>query len=302
MSKTAQFYETNSKHGTVVKLMRPHQWLKNLLVLLIPLMAGKFKVGYVVSSFTTAFAFCLMSSAIYVINDYVDKDRDKLHPTKRKRPLPSGAVRPSTAIGLSVILISISLMVSYAINIDVFLVLISYIIINIAYCYWTKHIPLIEMASVSSGFVLRVISGAFAVQATLNPNIVGSVAAASFSLITMKRRSELKQSSRRVEQRPVLTKYSISSLDQIMVCSCCIAALLFIIATNKVHPTLAGITVYSIMILVVLAGLSRLLQIAQDRNMEDPARSLIQDRYSKIILAVMLILIAVTARMSNVFS
>jgi 4-hydroxybenzoate octaprenyltransferase len=282
--------------------MRPHQWLKNLLVLLVPLMAAKLKVGYVVSSFATVFAFCLMSSAIYVINDYVDRDRDKLHPTKKKRPLPSGAVRPSTAIGLSVSLVSISLVVSYAINIDVFLVLISYTIINIVYCYWTKHIPLIEMVSISSGFVLRVISGAFAIQATLNPNIVGSVAAASFSLITMKRRSELKQSSRRVEQRPVLANYSISSLDQIMMCSCCIAALLLIIATNKVDPTLAGITTYSIMILVVLAGLSHLFQIAQGHNMEDPARSLIQDRYSKIILAVMIILVTITARMSSVFS
>lgn len=143
----------------IVKLIRPHQYIKNGFVFLGPLFSHQWDLTTLSESLIAFFAFCAMASAVYVLNDIVDVEADRAHPVKCKRPLPSGLVSMVTAKLLLVVLLVASLVLSSFVSIYVAAFTLSYFIINVFYSWRLKHIVILDVFLISSGFMLRILSG-----------------------------------------------------------------------------------------------------------------------------------------------
>ncbi|MGM0884292.1 MAG: decaprenyl-phosphate phosphoribosyltransferase [Bacillota bacterium] len=202
----------------LVKELRPKQWTKNFLVFASALFAGTFLDPYTfLNAFIAFICFSFMSSTIYIINDIVDVEKDRLHPDKRKRPIASGAISTAQGVILAVITFSASVCLSLLISIELLLVLLLYFVLNLAYCLRLKHVVIIDVMIIASGFVLRAVAGALAVNGDLTSWFVLCTLLLSLFLALGKRRHELElfendPSSR----RRVLDFYSVKLLDQLM--------------------------------------------------------------------------------------
>src|SRR5437879_13234365 len=131
-------------------LMRVHHWVKNLFIFIPAFFAGV--VFQYERLFTLAqgfFCFCLASSAVYILNDYMDMSADRLHPVKKNRPLPSGKISPGFAKSLMVILLIISWSWSFTLNLEFFLMIVLYVTINVGYSFGLKDIPLLDIFLIS---------------------------------------------------------------------------------------------------------------------------------------------------------
>ncbi|PXW30595.1 UNVERIFIED_CONTAM: decaprenyl-phosphate phosphoribosyltransferase [Williamsia faeni] len=149
----------------LVKAVRPRQWVKNLLVLAAPLAAGAVDEGDVLVRTGIAFvAFCLIASSVYLINDALDVEADRNHPTKRFRPIAAGVVPVPMAFALAVVLAVASIGISFLANWQLAVVIGVYFVIQLGYCFGLKHEPVIDICIVSSGFLLRAIAGGVAAE------------------------------------------------------------------------------------------------------------------------------------------
>ena len=151
----------------IIRLIRPHQWLKNLMIFFPPFLSGAFLPIAMVSSGLVPFAaFCFASSANYIFNDLVDRGKDLIHPDKCNRPLPSGQVSAPMAIVLCGVLTFFSVAVSLQISKLFLYYVIIYLGLSVAYSLLLKHMPIVDAFCISFGFVLRLYAGgeAFNVQ------------------------------------------------------------------------------------------------------------------------------------------
>ena len=148
---------------------RPRQWLKNLLVLAAPLAAGTLLQGRVLARTLTALvAFCLVSAAVYLVNDIVDAEHDRAHPDKRGRPIAAGDLSPVTAGSVAALLAAAALAVSLLVGWQLTAVLATYVVGALAYTLGVKRQPVFDLALVTAGFVLRALAGAVAAAAPLS--------------------------------------------------------------------------------------------------------------------------------------
>jgi 4-hydroxybenzoate polyprenyltransferase len=147
------------KMRSAVKLVRPHQYLKNGFVLLGPLFAHQWDVVTLTQALMAFLAFCAMASAVYVLNDIMDIEADRAHPVKCKRPLPSGAISIGMAKSLLVLLIAGSVALSLMASVWVTLFVLIYFVINIFYSWHLKHVVILDVFLISSGFMLRILAG-----------------------------------------------------------------------------------------------------------------------------------------------
>lgn len=149
----------------LIKAVRPRQWVKNVLVLAAPLAAGAVDDGDVLARAAIAFvAFCLVASCVYLVNDALDVEADRAHPTKRYRPIAAGVVPRNLAFGLAVVLGVASLAISFLANWQLALVIGIYLVIQLGYCFGLKHQAVVDICIVSSGFLLRAIAGGVAAE------------------------------------------------------------------------------------------------------------------------------------------
>ncbi len=174
----------------VLALMRPKQWVKNLLVAAAPLAAGSILVGDVAWHTLIAFvALALASSATYCLNDVLDAQADAQHPTKRNRPIPSGRVSRRTALVLAVVLAAASLLIAWPGTLR--WVVLGYLALTISYSTFFKHQPVIELGLVAGGFILRAIAGGAATGIPLSQWFLIVTGFGSLFMVTGKRLSEL---------------------------------------------------------------------------------------------------------------
>lgn len=186
--------------GGLIKAMRPRQWVKNVLVLAAPLAAGKTAAGdLVIGNWTVighvgiAFlVFCMAASGIYLVNDALDVDADRAHPTKRFRPIAAGVVPVNLAYGLSALLLVGSILVSFTASWHLAVVMACYIGIQLAYCFGLKHQAVLDICIVSSGFLLRAVAGGAAADIKLSQWFLLIMAFGSLFMAAGKRYAELK--------------------------------------------------------------------------------------------------------------
>jgi 4-hydroxybenzoate polyprenyltransferase len=203
----------------LLKAMRIHQWTKNGFVYAALVFDGKlFHLDLFWWTTLVFLVFCSISSAVYLMNDLVDIEKDRLHPRKRLRPLPSGELSPRVALITAISLALIGLAATAWIEPLLSLVVLAYLVQNIAYSFYLKHVVLIDVMVLSLGFLLRVVAGVVVVHVShFSPWLYVCVTLLSLFLGFGKRRHEialLEDSA--AGHRPILEQYSVYLLDQII--------------------------------------------------------------------------------------
>ena len=199
--------------------MRPQEWVKNLLVFAGLLFSGKVDQSAAVADATLAFvAFCLISSAGYLFNDLRDAEHDRRHPDKRNRPIASGALAPGTAATAAVVLAVAAIALPLAlVDAEVAGLVALYAVITVAYSVVLKRLVIIDVMTIASLFILRVVAGAVAVEAQASEYLLVCTAMLALFLGFTKRRQEaILEETDTAETRPVLEHYSVPFLDQMV--------------------------------------------------------------------------------------
>jgi decaprenyl-phosphate phosphoribosyltransferase len=190
MSRTESAQRSTA--AALVAAMRPRQWLKNVLVFAAPLAAGSiFESDVLLPSIVAFVAFCLMSSATYLINDIRDVDADRAHPTKRTRPIAAGELSPGAAAAAAGVLAVVSLGLALWVNLGLFGVLLAYAAFTLSYSLFLKHEPVIELALLAMGFLLRAIAGGVAAELPISRWFLIVAGFGSLFMAAGKRFSEL---------------------------------------------------------------------------------------------------------------
>ena len=198
----------------IVRSLRPKQWAKNVLVVAAPVAAGVIDQRDVVLDTAGAFAcFCAAASATYLVNDATDVEADRLHPTKRNRPIAAGIVSPALAYVLAAVLLVAALVGGFLIEPDFGWVLVAYLGLTTAYTYWLKEQPVLDIVAVSAGFVLRAVGGAAAVGVPISEWFFIVTSFGALFMVTGKRHGEaLDLADDAVAIRPALGAYTPSFL------------------------------------------------------------------------------------------
>jgi decaprenyl-phosphate phosphoribosyltransferase len=198
----------------VVKTMRPRQWVKNVLVLAAPFVGGDLFVDGIVRDLAVAFvAFSLAASGIYLVNDANDVAADRAHPTKRNRPIAAGIVPPRLALGVAAVLLLGAVALSVLASVQLVVVVAVYVGVQLAYCYWLKHQPVLDICIVASGFLLRAIAGGAATGIHLSQWFLLVAGFGSLFMVAGKRYAEMMLAERTgAKIRKSLESYSASYL------------------------------------------------------------------------------------------
>lgn len=198
-----------------LNLIRVKHWVKNILIFIPLLCSGLINYNNVLNCIIGFFAFCFASSFIYVINDIRDIEKDKLHPTKKNRPLASGKIKKSTAIFIAVLMLILSISINTLINNNILnislYILLSYIVINILYSFGLKNIAIVDIILLASGFILRVYYGAAIINVAVSDWLFLTILSGSLFLGLGKRKKELINSEK---SRKVLQEYNEAFLDK----------------------------------------------------------------------------------------
>lgn len=271
---------------SLIRLLRPTQWLKNLFVFL-PMFFGNQLLNedcWILSLFM-ALAFMLMSSAIYCINDIVDINDDRLHPRKKFRPVASGQVSiiaaSTTSIALAIGAFAICWL-SFSAYIKPIAILAIYLLINLAYCFKLKQFAIIDVMIISLGFVLRLIGGGVVCDIWLSPWIVMLTFLLALFMAFAKRRDDLILTVKEgVATRCNVTRYNLSFMNIILGMLGAVTIVCYVIYTvsPEVEARIGSQYVY-ISSIFVIAGILRYLQIAiVDINSGSPTSILLHDRF-----------------------
>jgi len=201
----------------LIKTMRLHQWLKNVLIFTALVFDGQ--LGNVPALLRTSIGFllfCLISSTVYIINDIADVEADRQHPRKRNRPIASGVLPVSVAWVAAVVIVCLSFPLAYLLSPTFALVLMVYFLLNLAYSKWLKHMPIIDVFVLASFYVLRVIAGLTIIHvARFSPWLYVVTSLLALYIGLGKRRAELALlANDAYSHRKVLDGYTIPLLDQ----------------------------------------------------------------------------------------
>ena len=178
---------------SLLRLMRPKQWVKNGFLFAPLLFAGSlFDPALVLLCCAGCILFSFAASSVYILNDIVDREKDRQHPKKCQRPVASGAVSVGQAVVLLIVLLGISFSVSVYLNIWFALVLAAYVVFNLAYSFVLKHVPVVDVMSVATMYVFRIVAGAVIIGSyLLSPWIVLCTFFVSLLIAVQKRKGEL---------------------------------------------------------------------------------------------------------------
>ena len=198
---------------------------------------------YLVKSVAGFFLFCLLSSAVYLFNDVIDIDSDRLHPEKKSRPIAAGEISIFQATSVSFLLASLSLLISFQLHHYFFFCLLAYAINNVLYSFWLKNITIIDIISIAVGFVLRTYAGGVLVDVVVTNWMIASVFCLSLLLGFGKRRAEFENlQDNAVMTRKVLKSYDISKLNLLLGVSASITIVTYMLyslapETKALHNT-----------------------------------------------------------------
>jgi decaprenyl-phosphate phosphoribosyltransferase len=252
-----------SQIAALIALIRPEQWVKNGFVLAPLFFSGQVTGQLLIDSLLGALAFCFLSSAVYVFNDLCDLEDDKHHAKKRLRPLPSGRISVPAAITLGIVLFIGSAGIVFAAGLPVRLYLIGavYTGINLAYSLGLKHVTVVELFMVSSGYVLRLLAGSVIDAEPLSPWILVCTGLVSLMLVVGKRRGDVANEMDLTSRRGSLKHYTVPYLDQLttlLAGTTFVTYLLFCISDYGIARFGANVTITAVF---VLFGIFRFLQI-----------------------------------------
>lgn len=278
--------------GELVRSMRVRQWTKNLLVLAALLFSsGQATQAQVYHNLFAFVLFCLCSSAVYLLNDFVDRESDRLHPQKCNRPMAAGTLNPYLGLAVSLGLLATTLFYGFSLSSAFGLVLMAYFANSALYSLRIKHIVLLDIMSIASGFVLRAVGGGIAINVSMTPWFLLCTLLLALFLAIGKRRYELGLlDGARLEHRRVLRKYSVQLLDQLtsIVTTCTIMCYaLYTFTSGKPEALMATIP-------LVIYGIFRYLYLIHIENKGGrPEKILLGDKHILLTVAVYSLIVLV---------
>ncbi|MEZ4666947.1 MAG: decaprenyl-phosphate phosphoribosyltransferase [Anaerolineae bacterium] len=274
----------------LIKTMRPKQWTKNVIIYAGLVFDGQLFNLDAFTRVTVSFVLlCLAASTIYIINDLADIERDRQHPKKKKRPLPSGELPLPLAYAAAIIIPIFSVLAARIYSPTFSVILFIFIIINILYSLRLKHMVLIDILTITSGYVLRVAGGALVISGvTFSPWLYAVIALFALFLAVSKRRQELVMlGSEAAKVRPIYKDYNLQLLDELLrmvTTSTLVAYILYTIESPSVllsNTKLALITVP-----FVLYGIFRYMYLVYVKGEGSaPDEVLLQDRPLQVTIA-----------------
>ena len=210
--------QSNDAWFQILRTMRPKQWIKNTVVFAALIFSQKlFQPQAFLLSSLAFVLFCLVASSVYLFNDVIDKEEDKLHPFKKFRPIPSGSLSTTTAITSAVLLAIFPLGAAVLLDGRFGVILAAYYCVNLAYSRYLKHVVIIDVMIIALGFVFRAIGGAYIIHVEISPWLIVCTTLLALFLSFGKRRNELVTMKENAQsQRPILTEYSPYFLEQSM--------------------------------------------------------------------------------------
>lgn len=282
-----------------LKLLRVEQWIKNLFVFIPVFFSGNFlNPEMLLKSIFAFLVFSFTASSIYIINDYNDIESDKKHPIKRRRPLASGAISKKTAVFIFVLLLVlvftlffVEAIVFKANFMGLAMVIGLYFIMNLAYTFKLKHVPIIDIFIISIGFVLRVLAGGFATGISISQWAILLTFVLALVLAIGKRRGELINAEISGKTRKALDGYNVQFADIALSISVTLAIVCYLMFTlspevqAKFHPR-----VFYTVVFVVFAFLRYLQQTLVYNKTESPTKIVYKDRYIQITLLLWLVM------------
>ena len=298
--------------SALARACRLRQWSKNLLVFAAPLFAFTVDADIWLAAYGSLVAFCLISSAIYLLNDSLDVEADRQHPRKRYRPIAAGEVSVPLALITSALLAVISLTLAAALSAPLAGVILAYGLIQVGYCLRLKREPLLDLFCIAAGFLLRAMAGGVAAGLALSPWFLLTVGLLALFLAVEKRKAELQIAlGRGVMTRQVLERYSLPlllRLEGLVSTSAFMSYSLW-----AAGPALNGASTSWMLLTVpfVLVGIFRYQLLSDpeeaerrrasnpDRTSEKPEEILLGDRGIKLTLLGWLITTAVIGALSH---
>jgi 4-hydroxybenzoate polyprenyltransferase len=268
--------------------MRPRQWTKNAFVLAALVFDRQlFQIQSLERTLITFVIFCLVSSSVYLINDVMDIESDRVHPVKKNRPIASGKVPVSLAIITSIILIIGSLIGAYFLSIGLLVIAAVYFVLNLAYSKWLKHMPIIDVLVIAACFVLRVAAGVSVIEVErFSPWLYVVTTLFALYIGFGKRRAELMVlvPDNGQSHRKVLSGYSIEFVDQLITIVSATTIIAYSLYTFSA-PNLPDNHAMMLTIPFVLYGVFRYLSIMQLNKMGgEPEELLLKDRPLQITI------------------
>ncbi len=280
-------------NNAIIKLLRPHQYIKNLFIF-APLFFTFSLNNYKEYFFITLIAFILFSliaSSIYVFNDLMDINEDRKHPQKRFRPLASGEVSKKEAKIIIFSLSSISLIGSFFISKYLFSILLIYFLLNIAYSLKLKHISIVDIFIISTGFVLRLFAGISVIEIHLSIWIIIITFLLALFLALSKRRDDVLLSIEGKETRKNIDGYNLEFVNATMVLMAGVVIVSYILYTisndimSKFHSNYLYLTSF-----FVILGIFRYMQITfVEEKSGSPTKIVLKDRFLQITILLWLI-------------
>jgi 4-hydroxybenzoate polyprenyltransferase len=261
--------------------LRPRQWVKNLFVFAGVIFSQQMLTPLAWTALGAFAIFCGLSGAVYLFNDVADAERDRLHPSKRLRPVASGDLSRTTAVIFGMLLLAGCLVAAFRIGVSFALVALGYAALLTAYSVWLKHVVILDVLTVAAGFVLRAVAGAVAVAAEISGWLLICTILIALFLALGKRRHEYRSLARdAAAHRPILAEYSESFLDQmisVVTASTVTAYALYTMSPEtvaKFHTRLLPLTLP-----FVLYGIFRYLYLLYRRDLGgNPSDLLVTDK------------------------
>ena len=273
----------------LIQLIRPHQWIKNLIVLLPVFFGGALlRWNAVYAGLITTLAFSLTASSIYCINDIIDINDDRQHPVKRNRPLASGAVsivQGYILMGLMFVLSMTSTFLLPSHQVETASVILFYWLLNIAYCLRLKRYAIIDVCIVAFGFVLRILAGGYATNIQLSKWIVLMTFLLMLFLSFAKRRDDgVRMNETGHAPRQYMIRYNLTFINQAITITASVTLVCYIMYTMSPETIQNFHTDYLYLTSVfVLLGLLRYIQISVvDKKSGDPTKVMIHDRFMQL--------------------
>jgi 4-hydroxybenzoate polyprenyltransferase len=266
---------------TLVRALRPRQWTKNLAVYAPLLFAKKvFDVGALKDSTYAVLSFCMLASAVYVLNDWIDREKDRLHPDKRKRPIAAGLIRGPMALALGIGCAAVGFTLAYLARAEFARVAAGYVCLQILYSFGLKRVVILDVMLIAIGFVIRVVGGGGAIEVPVSNWLYLCTLLLAVFLGFAKRRHELSSLDAQAgEHRASLSDYSLPMLDQmisVVAAACIVAFGLYTVSKDTVDHVGSDKLKYSLPL--VIYGIFRYLFLIHKRNAGgSPERVLLSD-------------------------
>lgn len=272
---------------TIIDLLRIPQWIKNLFIFVPAFFAEKAADWRVQGDLLISFlAFSMLASCVYIINDYVDIEQDKQHPTKKNRPLAAGKISKQQAILMLGFMFVGSTVLAYSIKQDLLIVMLFYLIMNILYSFKLKHIALLDISIIALGFLLRIFAGGIVAAVPVSKWLILMVFLLAMLLALAKRRDEFLIAKEGKDIRKAIEGYNLEFINVAMVLIASVTVVSYIMysVSEEVIKRIGNDNLYLTSFFVIL-GILRYLQITLVYQQSgSPTKVLFTDFFIQLVL------------------